>query len=279
LASGSQLPLLLVLGLILFYVYKKGYIGGGTPPGGTPPGGTPPGGVPTGGALFATVGDIDTESATAASLAASGASTWIGLGDYAYSGSIDDWAAEVMAGAASMTWYGAQGNHDSSDYSSAFNGHGRADELTVSLGPVTLICCNTESFDVNFVTNAVEQAQADPNCKLIIPFMHYPIQTPEGSHHGAENSGIHEVFQANSKVKLVLNGHNHNYTRMDVDGIKYVCVGCGGRDLYPVEADSLTEVARDDFHGIAIAYDKGTGLQLVCKSNDGETIDDFTVNY
>ena len=43
----------------------------------------------------------------------------------------------------------------------------------------------------------------------------------------------HELFK-NTGVKLVLSGHNHNYQRLEKDGITYVVSGLGGQSKYKI---------------------------------------------
>jgi predicted MPP superfamily phosphohydrolase len=43
----------------------------------------------------------------------------------------------------------------------------------------------------------------------------------------------HELFR-NTGVKLVLSGHNHNYQRVEKDGITYVISGLGGQSKYKI---------------------------------------------
>lgn len=270
---------LAILGLIviLYYAYSQGMFGKGTTP--PPPGTTPPpSGGGTGGPGFAAVGDVDTNTETAANLAASGKSSVIGLGDYAYSGTGEEWWADQSA-AHGMTWYGAQGNHDGDEYQGIFTGNNGVYEFTVTLGSIGFICVNTESVDQTFIQNAVEQFQADPAVKMIVPFMHIPIRTPEGEHHGAENTGLHAIFTANPKVKMVLNGHNHNMCVMEVDGIKYVQCGSGGRDLYPSGQSELVEFQNDSTHGIVVGSETATGVAMEFIENGGGSLYSFEVPF
>ena len=43
----------------------------------------------------------------------------------------------------------------------------------------------------------------------------------------------HELFK-NTGVKLVLSEHNHNYQRLEKDGITYVVSGLGGQSKYKI---------------------------------------------
>ena len=52
----------------------------------------------------------------------------------------------------------------------------------------------------------------------------------------------HTLFK-NTKVDLVLSGHNHNYQREVKDGINYVISGLGGRSQYDLMSDNNTHFA------------------------------------
>ena len=281
--AGSELAIIGIIVLAL-YAYKNGILGGTTPPpaGGTPPppGGTPP---PTGGAGFVAAGDFEHTPEEATGLAASGKATVIGLGDYAYTGDANQWWTEDMAASNSVqTWYGDQGNHDGDEYSSLFQGNQGNWELTVQLGSVLIVIWNSESPDETFIDNACAQGEGDASVKLIVPCSHIPIRAPQGEHHPPENTGFHNTLLKYTKCKLVLNGHNHNYSRYVADGITYVCVGTGGKDAgsgYPVEADELTEVAFAGDMGYLDCTESGTGLSCNFVSLEGGGSDSFEIPF
>lgn len=258
-----------------------GSIGGGS---GSPGGGSGGGGTVAGSLNFAAVGDIEQTTETATNLASSGAQVILINGDFYYTGSPQTWWDNIMAPVHGMNVHATIGNHDSEGDAALF-GQSSFD-MSWKDGPVAFISVNTESLDEAFVKAELDRYQADPSVGAIIPFMHKPVVTPQGSHHGAENTGLADLFAQYSKVKLVLSGHNHNYSRSkpQTGGIVCVTVGTGGKDGttgYPVQLDSNHEVAFAGTPGIlSCNYNNGTvGCSFKANSAGSGDSDSFSIQY
>ena len=280
----SLVTYLLVIG-VGFAAYKSGILdnlftpgtGGGGGGGSTPPPAGGGGAVP-GTLKFASVGDIEHTTEIAQALADSGAQAILINGDFYYSGDPQSWWDTTMAPVHSMNVHATIGNHDSESDAALFGQE--SFNMSWKDGPVAFISVNTESLDEAFVRGELDKFQADTTVGAIIPFMHKPIRTPQGSHHAAENGQLHDLFTAYSKVRLVLCGHNHQYTRMvEEDGKTYVTVGTGHDDFYPVQADENTEVTDSNTLGILVCdYNNGTISCSFQAVGGGSFTDSFSIN-
>ncbi|MGI0022238.1 MAG: metallophosphoesterase family protein [Nitrososphaeraceae archaeon] len=75
-----------------------------------------------------------------------------------------------------------------------------------------------------------------------IPVIHQPFVTVPSDHSGNGKFACFDpVFRGNG-INLVLQAHNHNYQRVDVNGINYMVVGTGthdtGSSMYPLNGNS-----------------------------------------
>jgi predicted MPP superfamily phosphohydrolase len=85
-------------------------------------------------------------------------------------------------------------------------------------------------------------------------------------HHNIYSAGVYKINRVmvedvspilkKHKVKLWINGHDHNYQRSQpIDGTTYVVCGGGGASLYPVTAQSWTAFAQSVYSfGIVEVY-------------------------
>lgn len=84
---------------------------------------------------------------------------------------------------------------------------------------------------------------------------------------------------ARAGVDLVLNGHDHNYQRFEVDGVVYVVTGGGGRGLYRVghcPAGTPEPIAFDDQHHHFLILDlTPDSISGRVMSDQAETLDSF----
>ncbi len=77
-------------------------------------------------------------------------------------------------------------------------------------------------------------------------------------------------------VDLVVSGHDHDYERSTVNGIKYVVSGGGGAPLYSVPGDWWTETAESTLHYCVLDV-LGPRMEVTCKRPDGSQLDHFVI--
>ena len=132
-----------------------------------------------------------------------------------------------------LRWYAAWGNHD-------VHGTGTAEALgspqryrAVERGPMLLLVLDGNAPDDPGQTRFVRRALASSSRPVRIVAFHQPIRTA-GPHPPAEAARRRwEPLFRRGGVTLVLQGHNHLYERIEVDGITYITTGGGGAQVYP----------------------------------------------
>jgi UDP-2,3-diacylglucosamine pyrophosphatase LpxH len=108
-------------------------------------------------------------------------------------------------------------------------------------------------------------------------------------HHNIYSAGVYEVNQLMAKdvtpilkkhkVRLWINGHDHNYQRSTpIDGTTYMVCGGGGAGLYPVQAQSWTAFARS-IHSFGIIEVYQDQILLTGIDSKGQIIDRGLVNF
>ena len=190
---------------------------------------------------FAAVGDIECKGAAkvASAIKQGGSTVVILLGDLGYSKTskcVKDAFTSV-----GLSTKPTVGNHDKeSDIKKVWN---IAKTIqTYKVNNVRFLSLNTElaaadqKSKVQGLLNKYENAT---DIDFIIPFEHKPFVTNPSAHHKeSEAKGFRAtflpMFTAISKIPLVLFGHNHNYLDCNVNNIKFLTIGTGGRDPYPL---------------------------------------------
>jgi 3',5'-cyclic AMP phosphodiesterase CpdA len=107
-------------------------------------------------------------------------------------------------------------------------------------------------------------------------------------HHNIYSAGVYKIDAAmkadvapilkKHKVRLWINGHDHNYQRSKpIDGTTYLVCGGGGANLYPVKAQSWTAFAQS-IHSFGIVEVYQDQILLTGIDSKGEIIDRGLVN-
>lgn len=102
-------------------------------------------------------------------------------------------------------------------------------------------------------------------------------------HHNIYSAGVYKInavmerdvtpILKKHKVKLWINGHDHNYQRSNpIDGITYLVCGGGGAGLYPVEAQSWTAFAQK-VHSFGVVEVYANQLLITGLNSKSEIID------
>jgi 3',5'-cyclic AMP phosphodiesterase CpdA len=108
-------------------------------------------------------------------------------------------------------------------------------------------------------------------------------------HHNIYSAGVYKIDAAmkadvapilkKHKVRLWINGHDHNYQRSKpIDGTTYLVCGGGGANLYPVKAQSWTAFAAS-VHSFGIVEVYQDQIMLTGIDSKGEIIDRGLVNF
>lgn len=142
-----------------------------------------------------------------------------------------------------IAYYPARGNHDvrsNGEYekrvTQPFRPGGDKLNYAFDAGNLRFLAINTVTEDRKSAVDKKwvesELAQAEKDGKFVIPFFHIAIFSI--GHHGSDPAlqpVLHALFKK-YHVRLVFQGHDHNYYHTTRDGITYVVTGGGGAPLY-----------------------------------------------
>ena len=123
------------------------------------------------------------------------------------------------------------------------------------------------------------QLAASTACYKVVYFHHAP--------YGSGRHGSHDTMRwpfADWGAQAVINGHDHLYERLEVDGIPYFVNGAGGAKLYdfkkrpklPAEVDSVARYNEDN--GAMLVTASTTGITYQFFTVDGLLIDEYTLD-
>jgi len=114
------------------------------------------------------------------------------------------------------------------------------------------------------------------------PWKFLIFHEPAWSAGGHSNSTTaQEVFQPlclQYAIKVVFAGHNHYYSRCEVDGIHHVTTGGGGAPLYAPSTSYPYVVAATQVHHHCEINIQGDQLDFVARDRNGNIIDSFTTS-
>ena len=124
----------------------------------------------------------------------------------------------------------------------------------------------------NWMVN--DLASTDKSWKIMI--FHEPGWSAGGGH--ANNTQVQNIIQplcVQYGVQLVINGHNHYYSRAVVDDIDHITTGGGGAPLYNPNpnADKIVKVSKS-YHYCRIDIDNDT-MTFTAIKKDGTVIETF----
>ncbi len=142
------------------------------------------------------------------------------------------WRPERCLRALRMPWRAAWGNHDLRGRSTA-GVLGARRHYSFAAGPARVIVLDandpTDPGQLRFLRRQLRSA---PEPVRIVAF-HQPVYTA-GLHGGsADARRLWAPLLRRGRVALVLQGHNHMYERLVVDGVTYITTGGGGAPVYP----------------------------------------------
>jgi predicted phosphodiesterase len=78
-------------------------------------------------------------------------------------------------------------------------------------------------------------------------------------------------------VDVVFSGHDHDYERLEAEGVTYVVTGGGGAPLYGRKGGSAgSRLFAEAFHFVRVCVERG-GMTLEARTPGGGTLDRFTI--
>ncbi len=216
-------------------------------------------------------------------------------GDWVASDSETDWTSQFFVSGSSYPQLhafqaevpveGARGNHEGTGtYYKKYFPYPYASNFywSYDYGPVHVVVLDQYvsytpgSAEYNWLTN--DLASTTKPWKILL--FHEPGWSAGGSH--ANNTTVQTYIQPLCKqygVDLVLNGHNHYYSRAVVDGVQHITTGGGGAPLYAPDPTYPNIVATDQsYHYLEIDI-QGTTLNLTARRANGSVIETFALTH
>ena len=217
------------------------------------------------------VGDIGSCGSRAddavADLAARLPGTIAVLGDVAYDEGSDEQFAECFDpswGPMKDRLRPAPGNHEYRtpgaagyfDYFGRTAGDRGEGWYSYDLGAWHVVVLNSNCDDVGCDPGSaqldwLESDLADASASCLLAYWHAPRYS--SGRHGSQEF-VQPFWDALERagVDVILNGHDHTYERVEVDGVRQFIAGTGGKSLYPFERGPLpqTEVRSDSAYGL-----------------------------
>jgi hypothetical protein len=126
----------------------------------------------------------------------------------------------------------------------------------------------SDQFD--FVKKTLELSNA--TYKIVASHAPFVSEDCEGCHEPLD--GIYNTYHGlfrDTGVNLVVSGHNHNYQRLESDGITYIISGLGGARQYHIEEEANKF---SDVHGFLHLVLSNQSIDGKFVPNKGETKDE-----
>lgn len=149
----------------------------------------------------------------------------------------------------------------------------------------TLLALNLDLYGSSYGASSEQYAWLDKtlaDSKLDPGILHRIVLLHAGPYdsgsHGSNTtvrSTLVPLFKKHG-VTMVFSGHDHDYERSTVDGIKYVVSGGGGAPLYPVTGASWTEASAMELHHVLLEF-RGPIAEARVLRPDGSELDFFSV--
>jgi hypothetical protein len=143
------------------------------------------------------------------------------------------WRPERCLRALRVPWRAAWGNHDLGGTSTADVLGARRHWYSFAAGPARIVVLDANRpADPDQLAFLKRTLRAATEPARIVAF-HQPAYTAGLHAPGADQQRLWAPVFRRARVALVLQGHNHLYERLEVDGVTYITTGGGGGELYP----------------------------------------------
>lgn len=233
---------------------------------------------------------------------------YLGLGDYSYESSADCWFDIVKKAGPLMKI--VVGNHDTEEslLEDLMNKFGLGKQYySFDYRNVHFLALSTElesddEYDdqFQFASDDLANARLDKKIDWIIVFQHRPLYSGSGMEILEFREPYHHLFDK-YHVDLVLAGHAHNYERtypivynednpakptitdhkklqyFDPQGTIFVIAGTGGESIRSIDSEPSFLQKTFEGYGCIDVHIEGKQLRAEFYSDDGKTIDEFSI--
>ncbi|MBY0261624.1 MAG: metallophosphoesterase [Phycisphaerales bacterium] len=158
---------------------------------------------------------------------------------------------------------------------------------TFSRGPIDFFCLSSDprepdsnaagGVQYQWFINAYNASIARGTAKYRIVFFHHPPYT-NPSTHGPDTTLQGWNLQNLTGLTAVLNGHNHNMQRLNINGVRFFVTGAGGNSLYSISsAASYNEFFNASNFGFLLVDASDAGITFRFVTDAGNVIDTYAV--
>jgi hypothetical protein len=115
----------------------------------------------------------------------------------------------------------------------------------------SVVGCGARSAQVRWLRADLAASESASQSACLLAYWHHP-RWSSGRHGSTDTVDVFWSELVSAGADVVLNGHDHTYERISVDGVREFVVGTGGRSLYPFTEDPLpgTEVRTESTYGL-----------------------------
>jgi len=225
-----------------------------------------------------TTGDDNYSSGAASTIDAN-------IGQY-YHDYIYPYKGKYGAGAVTNRFFPSLGNHDykavkAQPYIDYFTLPGNERYYDFVKGPVHFFAIDSDNNEPDGNTATSVQANwlksrlAASTSQWNIVYFHHPSYS-SGANHG---SSVYMRWPFKEwGVDIVMNGHDHEYERLTVDGVTYIVNGTGGADLYKFGTPlSGSQVRYNATHGAMLVEADENNVLLKFINKQGVTMDSYSM--
>lgn len=208
----------------------------------------------------------------------------VNIGQY-FHDFISPYRGRFGCGARQNRFFPALGNHDwytagAQPYLDYFTLPGNERYYDFVFGDVHLFAIDSDISEPDGVTaNSIQaawlgQTATASRAPWQIAYMHHP---PYSS--GSHRSSAHMQWSyKEAGIDLVFAGHDHDYERLEVDGLPYIVNGLGGASLYALtERLPTSKLYFNETYGAVLVEATATTLTSKFIAIDGRTIDQLTL--
>lgn len=182
-----------------------------------------------------------------------------------------------------INFYSSLGNHegDGKNYLEILKLPGNERFYSINeLGINFIILDNTSDISENseqykFLTDELKKID---KTKVNAVVMHYPvINSGRHSGHNELKNLLHPLFKE-SGIDIVFSGHDHNYEKLQKDGVYYIVTGGGGAPLYDLKKkDESSLLFIKEYHFCKLYFVENI-LNIEVIDINSKVIDKFSIN-
>ncbi len=128
------------------------------------------------------------------------------------------------------------------------------------------------SAQYQWVESQLAAAATDASIDWVFAYHHYPVWSSGQHGNTASVSALNALYKQYG-VDVVFNGHDHDYERIERDGVIYVVSGGGGVSPRSMDTPVSGQVVAESVRHVVIVDVNGSSLDLAAYRTDGSLLD------